>query len=565
MQNFLRKKLLIISGFFFVELVILGVLFILKNQNYINELYYLDIIIFTFSIFMLINLIVVFTCFAQISKSKVKSDVQAIDIIGKDTNDIYEFGGIGLIIVDDNNKIVWTNEWTPNSQGLLIDKEIYTVFPDLVKEKENPTGNTITEINGKKYQASYKKEANLFILKDVDNFQALSKYQIDFSPAVGIISIDNYLDLSGAYDELELSDMLSLVQKNIVEYAKKFNVYLRKFRADSYLAICTLESYKKMEADNFSIIQKVKEVSAKKDNNIDFNMITISIGFAVGFDDYNKLSEMAASSLDLALSRGGDQVVVIPYGKNYTFYGGRTDAKTKRNQSRARILSQSLTAVISSSENVFIMGHTNADLDAIGSSLGFYSLTKTYNEKVKVVYDEDFVETKTKLAVRKTFTKEQMDEIFITPQEALKQAKVNSSLLILTDVHRPSMCISKDLVSKINKIAVIDHHRKTADESVSKPIFSMIEPSASSASELVVELIRYNQKRIEVPSSIATMLLAGIILDTNHFRNKIGPITYAAALELKNYNADNTIADSFLKEDYNEYILKTRIMANHKL
>lgn len=556
MQDYLKKRTLFVAFVFFIEIIALGLVFVFKQTDILKD-YLQDILICLIVAFMLFNLLIVFISFAHISKAKVKSDITAIDVVGHDMQGVYDFGQIGILIVDENDKIIWTNDWISNSQNLFIDKDVFSCIPDLIKTKrlnsENETERVVVSVEGRQYEATYKKEASMYILKDVSNLESVTTYNINHSPAIGIIAIDNYIDLTGVIDEIILNDLLSSVQRLIVDYARKYDICLRKYRSDSYLAICTNESFQKMIADKFSIVQDVKSIESEYE-------ITISIGFAAGFDDFVKLSDMAASSLDLAFSRGGDQAVIFPYGKNYIFFGGKSEAKLKRNQTRTRVLSQSLTAIIKASEDVYVMGHDFADLDAIGSSLGLYCFAGAFNKTVKIIYDENKVENKTRRAFKQSFSKDEIKEMTITSQEAIKNIKKNS-LLILTDVHRPSMCMAKDIVDKFTKVAVIDHHRRS-EEFVNKPIFVHIEPSASSASELVTELIRYSQTRIELSNSIATMMLAGILLDTNYYRNKTGSITYSASLVLKDYGADNQIADSFLKEDYSEYALKTKIRAN---
>lgn len=560
MQNYLKKKARIASFIFAIEVAALATLFVLEYRNMFLD-YLFNISIAATVVFMIINLFLIFTILVGVSKAKIKSDVKAIDIVGSDIQDIYNFGKLGFIITDDNNKVIWTNDFFPQAQKKLIDKDILELKPDLVQlkieddaENKNPP-RVVIDFENHSYEAVYKKSAQMFILKDVSELESMTNYNNNHSPCLGIISIDDYAEISAALNEMELNDIMAQAQKLVVDYAAKYKLYLRKYRNDSYMAICTHKSFMELMDDKFSIVQQIKDNAKAREYEL-----TVSIGFAVGFDDYNELSSMAETSLNLALSRGGNQAVIFPYGKNFVFFGGKSEAKSKRNQSRIRVLSQSLSAIIKDADDVYIMGHKDADLDAIGSSLGLYHFALAFNKKVKVVYDENLVENKTRRAFKTSFSKEEIKEITITSVETLKAFKKNS-LLIITDVSRPSICMSPELVEKAIKIAVIDHHRR-AEEFVTKPLFVHIEPSASSASELVVELIRYCSLRVLIPSNSATMMLAGILLDTNYYRNKTGTITYDASLVLKEFGADNQLADSFLKAEYNEYALKTKIMAN---
>ena len=318
--------------------------------------------------------------------------------------------------------------------------------------------------------------------------------------------------------------------------------------------VCDQKAYEQLIKDRFSIMNKVKKQSFAD------TIVTLSIGFSNGFDDVVKLSEMASDALDVALSRGGDQAVLSPYGGNFVFIGGSSEAKTNKSRVKTRALSSSLASLIQNAKNIVIMGHLDADLDAIGSALGLYSFAKMFKNDVHIVYDEKLVETKTKKAFKDLFTKEEIQEMTYS----IKQANYhigNNSLLILTDVHRPSIVMASSVLDKADRVAIIDHHRR-GEEYVDSPVFVQIEPSASSASELVTEIIKYSPKHVDLDERKATFMLAGILLDTNYYRQKTGATTYDASLVLKDYGADNSKADYFLKEEYEEYALKNKILSN---
>lgn len=556
MQDYLKKKTIQFSILIFVQLICYGVFYVFLQMK-LFEQYLLDIIIALSTIFFIVDLFFVIWLISHVSKARAKSDVKAVDIVGKDIQKIYTFGSLGVVITDEQNKIFWTNEWFPGSTSTLIDKDIFEWQPDLISlTDEKKKADIKITVQSKVFAVDYIKNAHVFLFRDITEAESINKFSAEHSPAVGIISIDNYSDIASILDDVTLNDMLASVHKIVASYAKKYNLFIRKFRSDSYIVLCTKAAYEKMYDDKFSVVQKVHDEVESGDNDL-----TISIGFSVGFDDYVKLSDMANAALDVALSRGGDQAVISPYGGNFVFFGGKSEAKSKRSRVRTRVLSQSLMATIENADDVFIMGHIDADLDALGSCLGLYCFASKTGKKVHIVYEEDLIENKTRKAFKKTFTKEEIKELTVSPLEAQRMMK-KDSLLILTDVHRPSICLSKDVVEKAKNLAVIDHHRRAEEFVEIPPTFTCIEPSSSSASELVAELIRYSSVHIDVPPHYATMMLAGIFLDTNFYRQKTGARTYEASLILKDYGADNQIADDFLKEEYEEYALKTKIMSN---
>ena len=205
------------------------------------------------------------------------------------------------------------------------------------------------------------------------------------------------------------------------------------------------------------------------------------------------------------------------------------------------------------------MGHIDADFDAIGGCLGVYEIAKKYNKNVKIVYEDKLVEIKARTAFRLSFEKEDIDEMICDCDEALKEL-TNDSLLILADVSNENIVMSREVLNKSERVAIIDHHRP--GEKLFAQIYSYQEPASSSTCEMVTELIRASEDKIFITPEIATYMLTGILLDTHNYRNKTGSRTYEASMILKEYGADNNVAGEFLKEEYEEYLLKTKIMAN---
>lgn len=552
MQKKLKKYMMIAFWLFFVQLALITSLYILYVIEGNDLLVRILLSTLTGSIF--IDLVYVWVVLSKISHSRMKNDVSAVDIVGDDIQDVYTFAQIGLILIDDKNTVIWVNDWFEDEQINIVDSNIYEWKEELSKLNEGAESVTV-EHDNRMYDVKFLKDARLFIFKDVTDFKTISAFSKAHAPMVGIITIDNYQDFASLVDDVKANDILASVQKIIVNYAKKYNLLIKKYRSDSYFLYGNYEQYEKMVADRFSLINEVREENSDEEYEL-----TLSIGISIGLNDVVKLNELATSALDVALSRGGDQVVISPYGENLIFIGGRSEAKVKRNRVKIRVLSRSIETLIKDSSNVLIMGHKDMDLDALGSALGLYYFSKECGKQTKIIYDEKFVESKTRKAFKQMFTAQEIKEMTISSKEALEEQKY-TTLLILSDVHRPSITMNPKIVESALKVAIVDHHRR-GEEFVEKPAFSHIEPSASSASELVAELIRYNEKRMIIPNKIATMMLSGILLDTNYYRNRTGPRTYDASLILKEFGADNAQADSFLKEEFEEYALKMKIMSS---
>ena len=552
MQKLIKKQLITAFWLFFCELAIITSVFIVYTLEKDEML--IEILLGALGVSLFFDLIYFWVALSKISHSRIKNDILAVDVIGDDIQEVYNFAQIGLILIDDKENVIWVNDWFEDEQIDIVDGNIFEWKKELKKLKTGAE-NVKVEHNNRIYEVKFLKDALLFIFKDITEFQAITDFSKSHAPVIGIISIDNYQDISSIVDDVKANDMLVAIQKIITNYAKKYNLLIRKYRSDSYLIYATYEQYEQMMKDRFSLLSEVREENS--DEEYEF---TLSIGIALGLNDVVKLDDLATSALNVALSRGGDQVVISPYGENLIFIGGKSEAKFKRNRVKVRVLSRSIETLIKDASNVLIMGHVDMDLDALGSALGMYNFARECGAKVKVVYDEKLVENKTRKAFKRMFTTDEIKEITISSKQAIEEHKY-TTLLILVDVHRPSMAMSPKLVDASVKVGIIDHHRR-GEEFVERPVFSHIEPSASSTSELVAELIRYNDKRMTIPNKISTMMLAGILLDTNFYRLRTGPRTYDASLILKEFGADNTLADSFLKDELEEHMLKIKIMSN---
>ena len=493
------------------------------------------------------------------SRIRHKTDLKAADLIGADVQEAYNFGMVGLVIVDENNIVLWVNELFKERSIDILDVNILEWQPALQDLIGAPsTAIAKIEVNTRNYDVKYLADAGLFIFKDVTEYETIYSYSRKQAVVVGTIMIDNYSDLSDNADDS--NDVISKVRNAIFEYARDHQVLIRRYRSDGYFLICNYESLREMIDDKFSLLETIHKIGEKEDTPP-----TLSIGIAHDFPDVVKLNEMANSAVEIAMSRGGDQVVVSRYGQDLMFFGGKSEAQENRNKVKVRVMADSVLSLIRNSGNVLIMGHTMADMDAIGACLGMKAICEYCNKPALVVYDQKLTERKTRGAITSTFSREDIAKIMVSPNDALDKVK-NNTLVIVVDVHRPSMTMAPKVLEKATKVMVIDHHRRS-EEFIESPVFAHIEPSASSSCELVAEFVHYASAnpRINIPSNYATIMLSGIFMDTNYFKAKTcGIRTFEASMILKEFGADNSAADDFLKDEFEEYTLITKIISNLK-
>lgn len=479
-------------------------------------------------------------------------------MLGADISEAYQFAQLGMIYYDENDKtILWTSELFEDRKIKILGVNLFdfnSKLQDLFLNSEESKEVEI-EIQGRIFIATLLPELCIILLKDNTELSNLIEKRREQAPLIANIVIDNLNELRGISDDLVINEIETKVRKEINDWAKDYDLVIRKYKEDAYIAVFDETTYENILRNKFDVLDRVRNIS-----EINGNALTISIGIGRGSHDVKVLAELANSAIDIALSRGGDQTVINNYSANMEFYGGKTFSKGKRSIVKSRVQAQSMLSYINSCHNILIMGHKDADMDAIGACLGVYTIAKRANKEVNIVYDPKSIEAKTKTAVSYSFVKYELQDMFISPSAAIDKIDPNT-LLFIVDCHSENMVMSKEVLAKTKNIAIIDHHRKLED-AIIDPGFTFQDPNASSTCELILELIKFGGLSISIPDKIATIMLSGILLDTNHFRNRTGSRTYEACAMLKEYGANSEEADMFLKDEYEEYLLKIKIMNN---
>lgn len=536
------------------QALILGTLVIL--YYYVpNFDYYFILLLGLSSFFVVFDAVFAFVFNLLYRKKKGQTELKSCDVLGSDISEAYNFGMIGLAVCDHEDNIMWVNEFLGSRFTNIVDKNILDVFPGVyvLSDSNYSKGYTKVSIENHVYLVELLKEARLYVFRDITQQENLSNYNQNQSPVIGYLSIDNYSDVQiSVGDETKFNDMLSDLRKMILEFGETSHSLMRRIKDSRYLFITTMESYEKMFKDKFSIVDSVRTRFPGE--------FTLSLGVSFGFPDYAKLAELASNALDVALSRGGDQTVIQPFGKQMIYIGGKTELLPSRNRVKIRTLSNSFLTILENYKNVIIMPHTNADFDAIGSALGVALLCRFAKVSPKISYEEQLIEDKVRNAVEGEFDKAEMEELFVNMRD-VESLIGEDTLLVCVDHNNPAISIFPELIKKVKDIAIIDHHRPTSNV-IDNPIFNGVDTSASSASELVTFYINYNQKEIPIDERTATFLLAGICLDTHFYKEHATTNTFEASAQLKNYHADSAKVTDFLKEELEEYRQKIAILNN---
>ena len=503
---------------------------------------------------LLANMLYTVLIFHLIDRKTRNNYLTVGQLLGFDIKQTYDFGQLGIIIYDDNKEIIWTNETLETRNLNIIGLNLIEWKSEFERIFVDDNKILFVTINDRIYQCKHLVELKVIILQDVTELETIKKVYSDEAPVYMNIIIDNYSDVAMLMEEDEVLGMDAKVRTTISEWADKFGLLLKRYRNEAYLCLCQEQQYQQVLNDKFSVLDDVRTASSNEGNSF-----TLSIGVSRGERNLTTLSEMANSALDVALSRGGDQVVINSAGQNMEFYGGKTEAKAQRHRVKLKVMSKSLMTLFESAKKILVMGHKDADFDAIGACVAVYSMAEAVGKKVKIVYDEKLVETKTKLAFKQLYDKQTIEKMIISPSKALDEVD-DDTIVVLVDANKKVISMAPNVLSKSTKIVVIDHH--IGVEKIDCQIFSYQEASASSTCEILAEMIKYNEKRIIISPETATLMLTGILLDTNNYRVRTGARTYDASIILKEFNADHNQALEFLKDEYEEFILKNRIMAN---
>ena len=466
--------------------------------------------------------------------------------------------------------IVWSNHRFSDITGIgesMMEQNLEDVLPnfstDWLAERKTEAPADVT-LDGRRYRVygtTIRAEDLMGTMLGVLYFADLTElYQvrdeyIRSRPVVSIILIDNYEELTKNLTDSAISTLNAKLNETITQWTENYSGLLRKLERNRFLFIFEKRDLDRAMEDKFSLLEDIHQIVAPSGLPA-----SISIGLGVDGATYDESYSFASLGIEMALSRGGDQAVVKDRF-NFTFYGGRNKEADYRSKVRSRVTANSLMELIGQSEHVFIMGHRNADLDAVGAAMGVACLCRKKGKKFNIVLDME--NNAAERLIEEIRQAPEYRDAFISGQEALLLAD-NRSILIVVDTNRPDQVESRPLLEAISKVCVIDHHRRAADY-ISPVVVNLHEPYASSAAELVTELLLYAVDTADVLPIEAKSLMAGICLDTKFFNVRTGERTFEASAVLRRMGADTTEVKKLLQNDFQDTMAKYQIIKSARL
>jgi len=509
-------------------------------------------------IFLMVNITIIFVIVQQYEKDYRQRVISITRILGKDAKDALLLGGIGIVTYDDNYIVTWMNELFEQRDLYLIGNRITALSAEINRLFMGDVDQLVVTIHDRTYEVSRKDEAQLLFFKDITDYQSLALAYENEHVVLGIIHLDNYEETTQYEEEQKIAFIDSQIRQPVVEWARQHGMFLRRIRADRFLVVLNEQIFKTISNEHFDILQYIRKTSQEMDV-----AITLSMAFSRGISDFIQLEEMANYALELAQSRGGDQVAIKTFDQDIKYFGGGSEAQEKRSKVRVRVIAQTIRDLIAQSNRVIIVGHKEMDFDCMGSAIGISRIVEAYGKEVYIVSESGGVETKLKDALVKYNPHLLQRHTFINDEMAYDLLD-DKTLVVMVDHHNAAHSNATKVIENAKKVMIIDHHRRGSDFTFN-PVMVYIESSASSVSELVTELIPYQSGKVDLSAEEATIMLTGLMIDTNRFRNRTGSRTFEAASYLRKMGADTQEADNLLKDEFGEFELKTSILKNAQI
>ena len=479
-----------------------------------------------------------------------------------------------LVVLETNGNIIWKSskfikEFANVDIGNYLNDIIKELKIKLEKPEENNTSvsermkigektykiiGEYTKIKDREHKNTQEYMATIYFLDETDYIELLQKYN-NSKVCMGIVVIDNYEELMQRATEEEKLSLTSRIEKSTYNWINKYNGVGIKSERDTYICVFEQENVEKIKEDKFEILDEIKEIK-----NQDKLQSTLSIAISEDGETNLEKYKSARAVIDIALGRGGDQAIIKQGGKYY-FFGGRTQEVEKRTKVKARIVAEALQELMHVASNIIIMGHTNSDIDAMGSAMGVYRIAKFLEKEVYIVNETNG--TSLDNFINDLKENEEYKDVLIDKSTALN--KINQdSLLVVVDTDKRNYVEVPELLEKTDKIVVIDHHRRGTDY-IENAILTFHEVYASSACELVTELIEYSENDIKLTTFEVEALYAGIMMDTKNFTFKTGVRTFEAAAYLRKCGVDIIKVKKWFQSDLETYNKISEIVAKSEI
>ena len=486
-------------------------------------------------------------------------------------------------LMDENGRLIWMNEAFMEATEKQKDyhKSITTIFPQITKESfADESEDTILEYHVMHEDRAYRAQVQQISFKNIDKgveLEGIEEYTQHLMAVylfdetelnryikenkeqrfvAGLIYIDNYDEALESVEEVRQSLLVALIERKINKYISGFGGIVRRLEKDKYFIAIQEKNLPMLREDKFSLLEDVRSVNIGNDM-----AVTISISLGLSGKTYAENYEYARVAMELALARGGNQAVTKE-GDNITYFGGSSQQVDKNTRVKARVKAQALREFIQNNDKVVVMGHKIPDVDSFGAAIGIYRAAKELDKKAYIVVNE--ISTSLRPMYEAFCSNPNYEaDMFLTSAQAMEMVD-NHTVLVVVDVNRPSFTDCPEILRMTKNVVVIDHHRQ-GSENISKAVLSYVEPYASSACEMVAEILQYIREGMKVKNVEADCMYAGIMVDTDNFLTKTGVRTFEAAAFLRRCGADVTRVRKIFRTELDDYKAKSEVVRNAEI
>lgn len=478
-------------------------------------------------------------------------------------------------LADDDGRVLWMNQAFQEvlETDKVSKKNLLTLFPEVTKTDLMTDGELVcvhTTYGGRKFRLDLKpmfmsgteeediaasglqKMLAIYLFDETEILQYKQEIT-DEKMVAGLVYLDNYEEALESVEEVRRSLLTALIDRKINKYVSSMEGVVKKMEKDKYFFTIKQKYMAQIQEERFSILEEVKGV------NIGNEMaVTLSIGMGMNGESYSQNYDFARVAIDMALGRGGDQAVVKDESR-IQYYGGKSQQLEKATRVKARVKAHALRELMETKDRLLIMGHKMSDIDSFGAAIGIYRIATSLNKKAHVIINEVTTSVQPMMA-RFLDNPEYPDDLFLTGSQAAELVDSNT-MLVVVDVNRPSITDAPELLQMVKTIVVLDHHRQSS-EIINHAVLSYVEPYASSACEMVAEVLQYIADGIRMKAAEADAMYAGIVIDTNNFTNQTGVRTFEAAAYLRRSGADVTRVRKLFRDNMNDFKAKAAAVAS---
>ncbi len=559
-----RNQIIIISVTY-ILLIIIGLLVVLPQLGSLVFWFYLIALVLILASHIFAKY---FTKGKDSRINELENRIREINSVSKyktNSEDIaLNYLPVGIMLYDEAYNVTFANQQAKDYySNVLVGRTLQFISKDLHEYISKRIGKFILEVYDKKYDIiHYPKNQTIYMFEVTDRENTKEKY-LNNIDALGILKLDNFNDATQDLDYQEKANIQGLLLGAIDTWCSKYDIYFNNLRPEKTIIFTNKVNLEALIKDKFSIMNTISDISQSNELRI-----TLSIGIACFEGQAKELGDAAEEALNLAEERGGDQAVVNLKNQPLKFFGGKTNTAEKRSKITAKVNSNALEDFIESAKDIYITPHIETDVDALGAAIGVLEMALAKNKKAKIVLDFDHIDRTTQKVIdmlNQEYIK--LLEYLIDPEDALFDMS-DESLLIIVDHHSTAQTIEPKLIDRTKHVIIIDHHRRI-DNVLSDVLINYVEPYASSSVELVTEMIDLYEEKVTIDPFEATIMLAGMLIDTNNFSYRTGARTFEAAARLKRFGADPFKARLMLRESLDDIKTKSdlvnqaRIISNH--